>query len=110
MNDQVTLGRMIEILDSYDPARETFLNFSFASYRGDYEQLAAGLSPSFCEGTIGELRSRMPLGRTFPGYKGGEFFMDSDTLVWLADYGAPGIAMTEAILRALIEAVPKKDS
>jgi hypothetical protein len=110
MNDQITLGRMIEILDSYDPARATVLSFSFGSYRGSYDQLAAGLSPKFSKHSIADLRNNLPLGRTFPGYKGGEFCMNSGTFVWLAGYGSPGIPMTEAILRALIEAEPSSNT
>ena len=100
---------MAELLGSYDRTRSTEVQFSYSSYRDSYDHLTAHLCPNFFGGTVGELvdgLTKKVIGRTFPGYKGGEYFMNSDTPVWLAEYGRHGIRMTAEILRAMIEAVP----
>lgn len=47
------------------------------------------MEPDGCDVTVGEflVRAKACLGSAFHGYKGGEFFMSSRTLVHVARYG-----------------------
>jgi hypothetical protein len=58
------------------------------SYRGCYEYLAFGSADS----TVGEAieRATEAIGKTYIGYKGGEYMMDKDTLVFRAEFGCCG--------------------
>ena len=65
---------------------------SARSYRGYYDHLAFG----WCDSderdsldTVGKLRSNVSdaMGRTFEGYKGGDFVMHRGTPLWVAEYG-----------------------
>lgn len=62
------------------------------SWRGDYDCLALGYclyGDSNDSITVGKLKSLLQnsIGKTFMGYKGGEFVMEKDTLVYLDNYG-----------------------
>lgn len=59
----------------------------FDSYRGYYDQLM--LSPCSTPITVGELiqKGRDAIGSTFEGYKGGEYIMHGDTIVYVDNYG-----------------------
>lgn len=67
------------------------------SYRGYYEELA--LERSGKDGTVGELISLLEscLGRTFTGYKGGNFTMTKDSIVNIAYYGRTGGEITDVV-------------
>lgn len=59
------------------------------SYRGYYTDFA--LYPG--NTTVEELQVYLEdsiLGKTFEGYKGGDYVMDEDTPIWCADYGNCG--------------------
>lgn len=60
---------------------------AFDSYRGYYDRLMLGANGEPC--TVAELlnRARAADGATFTGYKGGEYEMRRDTVVYVADYG-----------------------
>ena len=62
------------------------------SYRGYYEDLA--FDPTFVElgYSVRELLSvcKDSLGKTFEGYKGGDFTMSASTSLWLCEYGTTG--------------------
>jgi hypothetical protein len=60
------------------------------SYRGHYEDLAFEPAAGV---TVGSMlaAARGALGRTFSGYKGGDYVMRSFARCWLAPYGACGI-------------------
>ncbi len=100
-NDQMTLGALIVKLrgvpknTDYRDKREIVFDFEgmhpiqFSSWRGSYWELALNFRPkgdpltlktflTLCEETVG---------KTFCGYKGGHFFMDRDTPIWVANYG-----------------------
>lgn len=72
---------------------ETLPASELHSYRGFYEQLAIGFgqawprSPVYA--TVGELRAALQgaIGRTFEGWKGGDFTMSGDTTLWIAPEG-----------------------
>jgi hypothetical protein len=60
------------------------------SYRGYYEDLS--FEP-IDNTTVGEMlaHARSAVGKTFTGYKGGDYVMDLDTDCWLAECGSTGI-------------------
>jgi hypothetical protein len=97
----LTLGRAIEYLEGVDeryhdlPVKFEWDASPLAphSYRGYYSDLAFEWTPSVV--TAAEFRKllRQSLGRTFTGYKGGEFTMDEDTPLWTAQYGCTGRAI-----------------
>ncbi len=61
------------------------------SYRGYYDQLAIAVNGGGYA-TVGSLLAELEaaVGKTFTGYKGGEYVMTRDTKVWLANYGESG--------------------
>lgn len=94
---QLTLGEFIRRLEQV-PA-DSSIKFDFVyfkpkgihSYRGDYSQLALGYTnegdPKVSE--ILEL-CRDAVGRKFYGYKGGEYYMDEETPMWVANSDEAG--------------------
>lgn len=89
----LTLGAAIRILSEIAP--ETSATFDIVgtpgkvrSYRGYYSDLAfaPGLEPTTVGGVLADLQAA--LGRTFEGYKGGDFLMGEDTPLWVSEYGA----------------------
>lgn len=63
------------------------------SYRGYYSDLA--LEPGDALATAGALldAAREAVGKTYQGYKGGDYTMDAETPLWMADYGCCGRAV-----------------
>jgi len=95
---QLSLGELIEILESHDPETMCFNGFGAAdSYRGYYEQLA--FEPAG-ETSFGKMLSyaKFALNSTYTGWKGGEFLMTKDTLVNIANPGECGYPITESTL------------
>lgn len=93
---QMTLGKLIAILSGLPKETKIDKICSPHSYRGYYSDL------SFEKGegdqTVGELLSILQsecLGKEFTGYKGGEFFMDEHTPLWIANYGCTGDKIME---------------
>ena len=86
---QMTLGEMILTLKAM-PEDQTIEGISAErdSYRGYYDDLA--FEPGVT--TVGELlkAAEKALGHTFEGYKGGEFIMEKNTPIWIANYGSLG--------------------
>ncbi len=90
---QLTLGDLIEVLQSM-PADAQVKNLINAhSYRGYYSDLAfeegEGMRPA------GDLLSdcRDEIGAVHKGYKGGDFTMGSGTPLWIASYGSCGLKL-----------------
>lgn len=69
------------------------------SYRGYYEDIAiepGGNAELTVEETVNMLSDA--IGRTYEGYKGGDFTMRADTAVWAAHYGdSSGIGVTGVV-------------
>ena len=63
------------------------------SYRGYYSELAFHPCKSARVGDMLEL-ARSCVGKTFTGYKGGEFTMNAYTDVYIANYGECGDELT----------------
>ena len=90
------LGELIKALEEQPP--KAALRFDFcdqtpghlASYRGYYSDLSLVPSdePNFAL-TVEDFLPRLKaaIGDTFTGYKGGEYRMDENTLLWVAHYG-----------------------
>ena len=60
----------------------------FGSYRGYYADLAfqPGHHPMCLAGDVAE-ECAYAIGKTYGGYKGGDFEMGPDTPLWISDYG-----------------------
>lgn len=85
--DGVMLGDLIDYLEAMP--QDVMVRKGFgepSSYRGYYEHVA--FEPVEWS-TIGQMHefAVSALGRTFRGYKGGEFTMQSNTFCFIAEYG-----------------------
>ena len=102
----LTLGQFIEKLKLLKPEADITFDFGllypdcFDSYRGYYKDLALGFTQEFNHTTAKTLlrEAKSCIGRSFYGCKGGTYFMDKDTLLWVANYG---ISTTTAIVYVL---------
>lgn len=82
------LGELIKLLEAQS-YRDTVLKHGFAepfSYRGDYSELAFERTFDVTIQSMLDL-AKDCVGKTFQGYKGGEYKMDTYSYVWLAEYG-----------------------
>jgi hypothetical protein len=95
---QMTLGELVSALKRKD--QDAWITFDFVhfrpaggvhSYRGYYEDLAIGYESG------GDTKVRDVVkwleeanGQSFYGYKGGEYVMDSETAVWVANHNESG--------------------
>jgi hypothetical protein len=82
------LRDLIERLERADPNRKVPKGFHEPhSYRGIYEDLAFEPTENI---TVGEMlaAAKSALGKTFEGYKGGDYEMDWHTDVWIAYEGS----------------------
>jgi hypothetical protein len=94
----MNLGELIKALEAADPNTVAPIGLGRAhSYRGYYEDLAfePKVNVSVTE-MLDEARGAM--GRTFSGYKGGEYVMKEWTDVWLAPYGGEGEGIGPVLL------------
>lgn len=84
------LGELIKALESADPTHVSRIGLVQPhSYRGYYDQLA--FAPARDVSVADMLRSaRSAVGKTFCGYKGGEFRMDLDAECYVATHGQCG--------------------
>lgn len=94
---QMTLGELISALERKEESSPLRFDFGYfypsrlCSWRGAYEQLAITYeSEGKC--TVGQFLNilRDAVGKTFHGYKGGDYVMDERTRVWVANYGDSG--------------------
>jgi hypothetical protein len=85
--EQLTLGQLIDELKRADPNHVCAEGFGHAhSYRGDYSVLA--FSPKANVKVRDMLaEAERAVGDTFPGWKGGDYRMQRDTVVHLAESG-----------------------
>lgn len=99
----LTLGALIAGLEKTDGA--AFVQFdngsspgSFDSYRGYYSDLS--IEPSDAPRIVASLleEARTALGKTYEGYKGGDFLMGEDTPLWTAPYSECGLAIVELVI------------
>lgn len=90
------LGDFIKALEARPQDQQVAFDFcgftpsEFKSYRGFYEDLSLTFSVDGPNGKkVSDLlaEARAANGAEFTGYKGGEFMMDEQTLLWAAPYG-----------------------
>jgi hypothetical protein len=96
------LKELIEELEKHHPAKHVPLGFGRPhSYRGYYEQLA--FSPVE-NTTVGDMlnAAKTAMGKTFTGYKGGEYEMGEWTECNLAEYGSCGETIGPVLLRYML--------
>lgn len=100
-SDQLTIGEIISKVKAIsDKEGELHVQYDFAdlyptdidSWRGSYDELALNHSSGGDKLTGSEFVRMLGLciGKTFTGYKGGEYVMSEDTPVWVANYGDVG--------------------
>lgn len=100
----ITLGELTAKLEAFDGSLELAVQYGntmlaydeVGSYRGYYTDLA--IEPrAEVTGTVADALADLhdANGETFTGYKGGDYYMNNRTLVWVAHYGeASGIGVT----------------
>ena len=99
---QMTLGELIAALKRKDQEADVTFGWAYNrpsgvySYRGYYEDLAIGFSREG-ECTVAKLVAMLEAanGKTFTGWKGGEYDMHDETAMWAAN---PGEACSMAIV------------
>ena len=99
---QITLGELVLKLESIkEKTKNVSLDFGdfyptdFDSWRGSYCEIALNYDdgwPREEEVTVDTLlkKAKESIGQTFEGYKGGQFTMNKDTPVWVANYSKSG--------------------
>lgn len=99
MKPQATLGYLISRLERCEPNEGVFFDFgrlspkprSLDSYRGFYDHLAVDFVKAEYDHEIKVVdflkELRECLGKTFTGYKGGDYTMHEGTPLWVAPYG-----------------------
>lgn len=102
LNRTMTLGELMAALERKDEKKEVIFDFVYfrpdgtlRSYRGDYSELSLGYTNMFepkKQIKVGDLLAKLldAVGKTFTGYKGGEFTMGTETPVWVANCGEAG--------------------
>lgn len=95
----VTLGALIDVLFKEDPERVLSLGLGRPhSYRGYYEDLSFEKVGGISVGEMAKI-AQSCLGKTFMGWKGGEFQMSEDSLCWVAEEGSCGELLTSLGLK-----------
>jgi hypothetical protein len=94
---QMTLGAFIAALDEAPSDSWILIDVlglvpkELDSYRGYYDHLALGFSTDGHQTTAAVLAdAKAAMGRCFQGYKGGDYYMNEDTPIWVASYGKSG--------------------
>lgn len=88
---QMTLGKLIQRIEKMTLEYFPVGLSSPDSYRGYYSDLAFEFTdePMKREDVLKVCYSA--LNETFEGYRGGEYVMDFDTPLWIAEYGSCGV-------------------
>jgi hypothetical protein len=106
MKYPMKLGELIATLKRKD--QDAWIKFDFVhftpegihSYRGDYSELAIGYTDNNQEVKVKDVVAMLEgaNGKTFIGYKGGEYDMHDNTLVWVAKHNEAGnTAVTDVV-------------
>jgi hypothetical protein len=96
-SNHMTLGELTAALKRKDREADVTFGLDYFrpscvdSYRGYYEDLAIGFSNN-TDCTVAQLIAMLEAanGKTFTGWKGGQFTMDDDTAMWAANPGRTG--------------------
>ena len=106
-SDQLTLGELIAKIeavvkkgykchDGSEPTVRYDFEYLFPttidSWRGSYAELALNFETSGEELPVSKFLEllKSAVGKTFEGYKGGDFAMDENTPIWVANYSHSG--------------------
>jgi hypothetical protein len=103
-SDQLTLGELIlklePIVKNQKEGEEATVRYDFEylfptsidSWRGSYNELALNYKSEGEEMSVSDFLQMLKdcIGKTFTGYKGGEYKMNRLTPVWVANYGRSG--------------------
>lgn len=98
MYGTATIGSVIDALKSAPAGADVQFDFCYLapttvnSYRGYYDHLALGWSEPSGWPTVATVLAELQsaIGKTFEGYKGGDYKMDRDTPLWVANYSHSG--------------------
>lgn len=105
----MTLKDLIKFLEQQDPSLIVPVGFTHPhSYRGYYYDLAFEPEENV---TVGQMlgAAKGAMGKTFTGYKGGEFTMGDYTDCWLATYGDCGEGIGPVLLKYMMDAAKKPE-
>ena len=98
----MTLRDLIQTLEKYPADKIVPHGFGQPhSYRGYYDQLAFEPMENVTVGAMLD-DAKSALGKTFQGYKGGDYEMKAWTEVWLAHYGQCGEGIGPTLLRYML--------
>lgn len=103
-SDQLTLGELIlklePIVKNQKEGEEATVRYDFEylfpttidSWRGSYDELALNFETQGEEMKVSEFLKMLKecVGKTFTGYKGGDFTMHKRTPIWVANYSHSG--------------------
>lgn len=106
---QMTLGKLIDELKAM-PKEANVANLCLPhSYRGYYSDLAFELFDGTrkAKDLLDECIESM--GERFDGYKGGEFLMERNTPVWVAEWGCTGKRLMRISCDGLIDLQEEKN-
>jgi hypothetical protein len=104
------LKELIAELEKHDPQRKVPLGFASPhSYRGDYSDLAFEAE---ADTTVAAMlaAARSALGRTYEGWKGGEYTMSEWTDCWLAEHGHGDGETIGPVLLAMMLNISEEDA
>lgn len=99
---EMRLEQLIDYLKEKNPEKRLVMGLGKPdSYRGYYDQLAFPLKPNV---TVGEMLewAQEAVGKTYQGYKGGDFTMDKDTYVHVAAWGDCGSELSYGLVDQLL--------
>lgn len=106
----MTLGEMIAKLDNIDQSYAIVIDHidhgeviptDLMSYRGYYRDLAINYEKDYREVSVNEFSNSLKeaIGKTYTGYKGGDFIMSKITPMWVDGYGSSnGIAVSDIVV------------
>ena len=100
---QMTLGKLIGVLEAMPAGAEVANLNSADSYRGYYEDLAFARENGTRPAADLLRECNLAIGREFDGYKGGTYRMDSLTPLWIAPYGCCGLKLMALYEGGMIE-------
>lgn len=92
---QMTLGKLIALLQMIEPARPIKGFGELMSYRGYYCDLAFESRDGTEPAANLLARCEVAMGRVFEGYKGGDYAMHENTPLWIAHYGTTGVRLMD---------------
>lgn len=104
----MTLGELIVTLKTADPNKVCKIGLGKPhSYRGYFDQLA--FEPVKDVTVAAMLKdAEESVGKTFEGYKGGDYTMSLHTDVWLAKYSECGEGIGPLLIAFMLGTEPKK--